>query len=164
MCSGCCFIFLFFVLFVFLWGFKGQVRWPFGPPHLALNPPYDYYFVFFFWGGGSFCFLLLIRQKLFPPQKKRHFLIVIDCLLSVYLALSSAFFQHPCWFSFFRFYFLLSFVFLLSFFTFLCFSVFPFFPCCFPLFVLVFFIFWSFFLVCWNNPNITSKTIEDKTR
>ena len=29
----------FFVAF-FLGGFKGQVRWPEGPPHLALNPPY----------------------------------------------------------------------------------------------------------------------------
>ena len=26
--------------FFFFWGFKGQVRWPFGPPHLALNPLY----------------------------------------------------------------------------------------------------------------------------
>ena len=27
-----------FLFFVF-GGFKGQVRWPKGPPHLALNPP-----------------------------------------------------------------------------------------------------------------------------
>ena len=31
----CCFLFLFFVLFVFFGGFKGQVRWSKGPPHLA---------------------------------------------------------------------------------------------------------------------------------
>ena len=28
------------------------MRWPFGPPHLALDPPY----LFFFWGGGIVCF------------------------------------------------------------------------------------------------------------
>ena len=73
-CSCCCFInqvsmfwFLFLLFFCFLgfvmcylwdfwggggfWGFKGQMRWPFGAPHLALNPPY-----LFFFGGGLFCF------------------------------------------------------------------------------------------------------------
>ena len=37
----CFFLFsLFFFVFVFFFGgFKGQVRWPEGPPHLALNPP-----------------------------------------------------------------------------------------------------------------------------
>ena len=49
------FLFLFFVLFsvvLFFGGFKGQVRWPKGPPHLALNPPYFLFFVvccFVFW-------------------------------------------------------------------------------------------------------------------
>ena len=57
--------FVFFCLFVvflsffvfFVGGFKGQVRWPFGPPHLALNPPYFFFcfcmlfFVLFFFGG-----------------------------------------------------------------------------------------------------------------
>ena len=33
--------------FLFFGGFKGQVRWPKGPPHLALNPPYFYFFLFF---------------------------------------------------------------------------------------------------------------------
>ena len=55
---------LFFHLFCFLllfWFFKGQVRWPEGPPHLALNPPsfFDFFgFVCVFleglrvrWGG-----------------------------------------------------------------------------------------------------------------
>ena len=41
----CLFCFV-FVLFLF-GGFKGQVRWPKGPPHLALNPPYFFVFVFF---------------------------------------------------------------------------------------------------------------------
>ena len=44
----CCF----FVLF-FFGGLKGQVRWPEGPPHLALNPPYFICFCFFVF----FCFL-----------------------------------------------------------------------------------------------------------
>ena len=36
-----------FWFWFFFWGFKGQVRWPKGPPHLALNPPYLLYFVWF---------------------------------------------------------------------------------------------------------------------
>ena len=46
----CCFLFCFFCFFffVFLGGFKGQVRWPKGPPHLALNPPYFFVFLLFF--------------------------------------------------------------------------------------------------------------------
>ena len=49
---GCCFFFFFcFFCFVFFGGFKGQVRWPEGPPHLALNPPYFICFCFF---GFSF--------------------------------------------------------------------------------------------------------------
>ena len=52
----CCFCFCFFCVFFFVCcfvfvlfgGFKGQVRWPEGPPHLALNPPYFLVFVFLF--------------------------------------------------------------------------------------------------------------------
>ena len=42
------FVFLFFCFFLvcFFGGFKGQVRWPKGPPHLALNPPYFICFCF----------------------------------------------------------------------------------------------------------------------
>ena len=40
------FFFFVFLCFVFFGGFKGQVRWPKGPPHLALNPPYFFVFVF----------------------------------------------------------------------------------------------------------------------
>ena len=49
---------VFLFLFFFMEGFKGQVRWPEGPPRLALNPPFFVFFVcfVFFWGGG--CFLL----------------------------------------------------------------------------------------------------------
>ena len=54
------FLFLFVVCFLFFGGFKGQVRWPKGPPHLALNPPYVicflfcfvFLFLFFFSGEG----------------------------------------------------------------------------------------------------------------
>ena len=52
---GSCFFFFFFCCFCFLFfvgGFKGQVTWPKGPPHLALNPPYFFVFVFCY-----FCFL-----------------------------------------------------------------------------------------------------------
>ena len=42
------FSFCLFLFFVFFGGFKGQVRWPKGPPHLALNPPYVISFVFLF--------------------------------------------------------------------------------------------------------------------
>ena len=53
----CCFL-LFFVVFLFclfcfvfvlflFGGFKGQVRWPKGPPHLALNPHFFVFFLFF---------------------------------------------------------------------------------------------------------------------
>ena len=40
-------LFCFFCFFCFLGGFKGQVRWPKRPPHLALNPPYFIVFFFF---------------------------------------------------------------------------------------------------------------------
>ena len=40
-------------VFQFLEGLSGQVRWPEGPPHLALNPPYLFLFVLFLF---CFCF------------------------------------------------------------------------------------------------------------
>ena len=46
---GFCFCCCFFCFF-----FKGQVRWPKGPPHLALNPP----FIFFVFCLFVFLFLL----------------------------------------------------------------------------------------------------------
>ena len=56
-------------LFLFdLGGFKGQVRWPKGPPHLALNPPF---FVFV-------CFSLLFIEKMLFPA--RAFLFNFECL------------------------------------------------------------------------------------
>ena len=53
------FCFVFFVL-CFFGGFKGQVRWPEGPPHLALNPPYFISFCFFVFICFFFCFLLFV--------------------------------------------------------------------------------------------------------
>ena len=47
-------LFFLFLFFVFLGGLKGQVRWPKGPPHLALNSPYFFFcfeLFFAFWGG-----------------------------------------------------------------------------------------------------------------
>ena len=54
-------VLFFFFVFCFFLGFKGQVRWPKGPPHLALNPPYFVCFVFFF--CFSFCFLEGLRVR-----------------------------------------------------------------------------------------------------
>ena len=75
----CFFVFLFCFCSVFLGsvlfrgGFKGQVRWPKGPPHLALNPPYFFgLFCFFF----SFCFFEI---KLFFPIKGA-LLLTLQCL------------------------------------------------------------------------------------
>ena len=71
-CGWMVFLFLFFVsffCFVLLFcfgGFMGQVRWPKGPPHLTLNPPYYFcssFFLFFF----CFPFFVLNRKILFLP-------------------------------------------------------------------------------------------------
>ena len=51
-------VFCFFVCFLFLGGFKGQVRWPKGPPHLALNPPYFCFCFLCFGFVFAFCFFL----------------------------------------------------------------------------------------------------------
>ena len=50
------YFFCFFLFFVFFGGFKGQVRWPEGPPHLALNPPYFFFVSFFCYFLFLFCF------------------------------------------------------------------------------------------------------------
>ena len=84
-----CFFFSVFVFcFVcFFGGFKGQVRWPKAPPHLALNPPhlliFVFVFVFFF---CSFAFFVFNRKTLFSPLK-RHFLLIFCVSLSFSLNL-----------------------------------------------------------------------------
>ena len=66
------------------------MRWPKGPPHLALNPPYLFVFVFVFVFFVPFLSLLLIENPCFPPKKG------IFCLFSVFLFLSpSTFFDLP---------------------------------------------------------------------
>ena len=83
-------IFLGFLFF--FWGFKGQVRWPKGPPHLALNHPHFYWFVFLFVFGFRFAFLVsfggfvlfffcvllggfvvFIKIRLFSPWRRGYF-------------------------------------------------------------------------------------------
>ena len=58
--------FLFFFVLFFFGGFKGQVRWPKGPPHLALNPPYFLFFV-------GFCFFLCFPFFVFFNRQKTVF-------------------------------------------------------------------------------------------
>ena len=47
-------VFFWVLLFLFFVGFKGQGRWPKGPPHLVLNPPSLFFVlcVFCFFGEG----------------------------------------------------------------------------------------------------------------
>ena len=120
----CFFLFLFSLLFfllfcVFFGGFKGQVTWPEGPPHLALNPPYFFFVSFFFvfvffcfgfkgqvrWPKGPphlalnppyllfFCFFVFpffTKNLVFPPRKGH-----LCLFLSVSLSFSLAFFGLP---------------------------------------------------------------------
>ena len=108
------------VVLFFFWGFKGQVRWPEGPPHLALNPPYLFFvcfglfwffffcFFFVFFGSGEvarratslgpkpslfyflFSLLLIDKKPVFPLEKG-----IFGLLLSVSLSFSLAFFGLP---------------------------------------------------------------------
>ena len=66
-------LFVFLLVFLFLFGgFKDQVRWPKGPPHLALNPPYFLFFFVFLFGFPDFDFN---RKTLFSPPKKAIFVV-----------------------------------------------------------------------------------------
>ena len=68
----CFFVFLFFLFFcffVFFWGFKGQVRWPEEPPHLALNPPSVLVFFFCF---VFFCFVWRVKGQVRWPKGPPH--------------------------------------------------------------------------------------------
>ena len=80
-------LFFCFVFFCFFFGgFKGQVRWPKGPPHLALNPPYLFLLFFvclFFW----FCFWLFNTKKTLFFPRKGHFLFIFSVSLSFSLSL-----------------------------------------------------------------------------
>ena len=61
------------------------MRWPKGPPHLALNPPY-LFFLFF----GFFVFFFALRSLFFNRQKTCFFPLEkgIFCLFSMFLFLS----------------------------------------------------------------------------
>ena len=90
--SLCFFFVLFCFCFVFCFGgFKGQVRWPKGPPHLALNPPNCFIFCFVWFVFVPFLSLFCNTKNLVFPLEKGHF-----CLfLSVSLCSSLAFFGLP---------------------------------------------------------------------
>ena len=71
-CFFCLFFFVVVCLFLFFFGgFKGHVRWPEGPPHLALDPPYFIcvfvflFFVFFFF----FVFASAKKKPVFPLKR-----------------------------------------------------------------------------------------------
>ena len=138
------FCFVFFVVFV--GGFRGQVRWPEGPPHLALNPPY-FLFVLFCFCFFFFPFFASKRQKtLFPPLEKGIF-----CLfLSVSLCFSLACFGLPL----FQFLFLCPSLVLLFLFTFLSFFLLSF---C-SLFFSLSFLFFLYLLLFHERNN--SKTLN----
>ena len=61
------------------------MRWPKGPPHLALNPPYLFWFVVF---GTQTCFPLQTRAFLLSVQFLPLFIITFWFLLSFALSLS----------------------------------------------------------------------------
>ena len=70
-CFCSCFFLLFRLFcscfFCFLGGFKGQVRLPKGPPHLALNP--HYFFCFCFFRCFPFFVFLIDKKSVFPPKR-----------------------------------------------------------------------------------------------
>ena len=69
------------------------MRWPKGPPHLALNPPYLFIYFCFCFGVFfvPFLSLLLIEKPCFPPKKEPFLLFFVFLFLSpstfVYLPL-----------------------------------------------------------------------------
>ena len=72
-CFCCFFLFVFFCFCFFGGGFKGQVRWPKGPPHLALNPRYFLFVCLFVCFCFCFCFFcfrcFVVNRKIvsLPP-------------------------------------------------------------------------------------------------
>ena len=90
------------MLFTFFGGFKSQVRWPEGPPHLALKPSLFDFFVCCL-GFGPFPFFVLKEKTLLFPLKRAFFCLFFECLplfllslfwpppFSLYLSLSLSF-------------------------------------------------------------------------
>ena len=94
------------------------MRWPKGPPHLALNPPYFFVFVFFCWFLFFFFALLSLffnRQKTCFPPRKGHFLLIFNVSLSFSLNLFWPCFSFSVSLLFFSFFLPSSLSFLLSF-------------------------------------------------
>ena len=97
-------LFLVVLFFGCFGGFKGQVRWPEGPTHLALTLPYFCFFLCYLFVSlvGGFkgqvrwpegpphlalsprfwccCYLLCLEKKGCFPLKKRAFLLIFQCL------------------------------------------------------------------------------------
>ena len=109
------FVFVFcFSFFVFFRGFKGQVRWPKGSPHLALNPPY-FLFVFCFCCYSLLFFFGFNRKRLFFTLRKGIFVYLsVSPFLSLLPFWASPFFTFSFFVSLLFFLFFLSFLFLIS--------------------------------------------------
>ena len=69
------FCFFFFCLVFFVGGFKGQVRWPKGPPHLALNPPYFFFFSYLFFVLFFFVFFGGFKGQVRWPKGPPHLVL-----------------------------------------------------------------------------------------
>ena len=116
------FLFFFVLLFfcVSFGGFKGHVRWPEGPPHLALNPPYLFFLILFCFCFFCFFFVFLfggfkgqVRWAEGPPHLALNppYLFVFICFY-LFLFVFICFFCFFCCFLF-SFWFL-SFLFLIE--------------------------------------------------
>ena len=85
-----CSCLFFFLLFCFFWRFKGQVRWPEGPPHLALNPPY-FLFLFFLFCFLLFCFFGGFKGQVRWPNGPPHLALNPPYFLFVFVLIYSCF-------------------------------------------------------------------------
>ena len=89
------FVFFLFVVFLFCFfgGFKGQVRWPKGPPHLTLNPPYFICFCCFSFVLFSFLFFFVfvcfclegLRVRWGGPLGPKPSLFYLFCVFFVFV-------------------------------------------------------------------------------
>ena len=119
--------------------FKGQMRWPKGPPPLALNPPYILLLFCFVVGGGLFCrvFFLcfLFLKRLFSLWKKEGIFCSFSSVsLCFFLACLTSPFFVPLSLYFYLVLFLLSSFLVFFLFSFRAFFCFSFLACSLPLF------------------------------
>ena len=93
-------VFCFFVSFWLFWGgFKGQVRWPEGPPQLALNPPYLLFVFCCFCCFCCFCFLCFFggfKGQVMWPKGPPHLALNPPYLFIFVLFLLSLFLSFLC--------------------------------------------------------------------